>query len=232
MDIPDVLAQICVRLDDVTLFQFARIARLWEEVARLLRNNLFWKRRTEHLAGHPLDSPKLGIWMRAYYAILSMEDSEFDDSEDEVMDLDLLLIMFQVRPTDQREMRGLMKNGIRTSGEVFRYLLDTGLVAFRNDDKVVSQLYALMQSDFSTADEPEEGPILVSLMSAEYQTHDQERLSGLRDDLADSGYTNTLSAILDKYETNNDALLGLVMTANHRREDATTAMLIKRTKLS
>lgn len=149
MDIPDVLAQICVRLDDVTLFQFARIARLWEEVARLLRNNLFWKRRTEHLAGHPLDSPKLGIWMRAYYAILSMEDSEFDDSEDEVrgyvyhaglMDLDLLLIMFQVRPTDQREMRGLMKNGIRTSGEVFCYLLDTGLVAFRNDDKVVSQL--------------------------------------------------------------------------------------------
>lgn len=50
-----------------------------------------------------------------------------------------------------------------------------------------------MQSDFSTADEPEEGPILVSLMSAEYQTHDQERLSGLRDDLADSGYIRTRS---------------------------------------
>lgn len=72
----------------------------------MLSDDLFWKRRAEHLAGKALASPKHGMWMRAYYAILAIqtERGEMYQYREGMRGLDVLLILLQVRPTDCGEM--------------------------------------------------------------------------------------------------------------------------------
>lgn len=232
IDNQDVLSHICAKLDDNSLFQFARVNRSWREVATMLSDDLFWRCRAEHLAGKALTSPKHGIWMRAYYAILAMqtERGEIYQYRAGTRDLDILLILLQVRPTDCGEMKFFVDEGWSLSGDVFQYLLDSGLLVYGDDEARVMQIFLWLEL---SQDEHEGSPILASLLSPDYYDDAQDCLAELRRNLVRAGRTKTLIVLLDRYKHTNEDLYHLAVEAlEDDKRDITAEMLIRRAELN
>lgn len=234
----DVLTEICLKLDDDSLFRFARTTQLWAEATRMLSSDLFWKRRVERAVGQPLTSSKCGIWMRAYYAILAMH-AETEESSTGIIgyvyraglgDLDIFLILLQIRPTSSAEMEELLRiDGSEVSRSVFVWLMEQKLVTYDSDQQMVDQIDHLVYVDVVA--EPEAAAVLVELMSADYMHQHWDECHALTVDLASVGYTNALIVLLDKYEYTNDDLVSLSIDAMNNDRNETAMMLLARAKL-
>ena len=220
---PDVLREICSRLDDVTLIKFARNARLWKEVTAMLGDDLFWKMRAEYAAGKPLTARRSGRWRDIYYAVLAYLEHGYEHA---LQDLDLLLILFQIREPSQDEFIALSGEvGVRMSAEVFRCLIERRLVTYGSDTDIEEQILFLSRQDVNVFGEAEVGPILVGMLDTVHY------LPGLTQQLARAGYTNTLQAVLEKYGSSNANLAELAKEALLRERDVTALMLIERADL-
>src|SRR3990170_3199750 len=66
----DILRQLCYRLDDQSIEKLAESWRLWEEVTTLLKDNSFWKERTEYIAEMSLPVEPTYDWVEIYYNVL------------------------------------------------------------------------------------------------------------------------------------------------------------------
>lgn len=143
----DILFHICACLDDETMIKFAEGTRLWQEMKHILEQSLFWKKRTEFIAGRTLTSYSDTDWKRAYYVVKEIPQWRYTCDEDPahcyvqhpcVGDLPLLRVVLEVvqpRKRTAKELRweGQTRLSYVSDVHIINYLLENKYIEYDTD---------------------------------------------------------------------------------------------------